>query len=72
MLDYIDCISNEGVPFEIPESNSKENLDSRKVHEKPLDEIEISNDGKEKGEKHPVKGRALKRFQVIRKCDDYN
>ena len=45
VLDYIDCISNEDVPFEIPSTNSKENDDELKKDNEVPSETPKSSDG---------------------------
>ena len=58
MLDYIDCISNEDVPFEIPVTKSKEK-DSviLKENEVSSDRRRSFDDGKEKDGKTSLKGK---------------
>ena len=65
MLDYIDCISNEEVPFEIPISNSKENNhDSNKENELTPEGIQTFNDKKDKNAKYLIKGEISSDFEI--------
>ena len=65
VLDYIDCISNEEVPFEIPISNSKENIhDSNKENELTPEGIQTFNDNKDKDAKHLIKGEISSNFTI--------
>ena len=58
VLDYIDCISNEDVPFEIPVTNAKEKgCVIAKENEVSSDTRRSFDDGKEKDGKTSVKGK---------------
>ena len=58
MLDYIDCISNEDVPFEIPVTKSKEkDCAIVKENEVSSDTRRSFDDGKEKDGKTSIKGK---------------
>ena len=57
VLDYIDCISNEDVPFEIPVTKSKEkDCVIVKENEVSSDTRRSFDDGKEKDGKTSFKG----------------
>ena len=57
VLDYIDCISNEDVPFETPSTNSKENDDSlKKENEMPSEPLNSSGGTKDENSKDLSKG----------------
>ena len=63
VLDYIDCISNEDVPFEIPVTNSKEkDCDTAKENEVLSDTRRSFDGGKEKDGKTSVKGKQSRNY----------
>ena len=67
VLDYIDCISNEDVPFEIPVTNSKEkDCVIARENKISLDKRRSFDDGKEKDGITSIKGKVSSNYYWIK------
>ena len=67
VLDYIDCISNEDVPYEIPVTNSKEkDCVITKENEVSSDTRRSFDNGKEKDGKTSIKGKISSNYYNLK------